>query len=441
MNTLHHLALVAFLVPVLGAPAAAQGCNMDPFEPNNTCVTATPMVSNYFCNVNATLQLGDDDWWSITLQPGESLTMGARADDPMAVIRITSYSTCSPLVLQEDEGNHPVVEVDNNGATPLTVHTRFRLIVGAPVNCADYIISGIRTAVTSCGPDQYEPNNCVNMFAPLTEGVHTGLNIEAGNPDWYSIEVPPGASIEVHRASLVPAGFEMDLIGNNAGPNSPHVVRGQNDTALPEVYWLEVQAPTMPAGACSPYALRVSINENFEHFCVGDGETTPGCTSCPCGNDAAGQLGGCLNGAGFSGVLLPGGNSSVGNPTMNFRLLSANPNTFAILVSGDFSAPNNTSNPCFGQGTGVTGTAFDGLRCVVGGFQRHGTRATDSNGTVGFSNNRWGPPNGPVGGLIQQGGFSAGQARHYQAIYREDPSLVCGNGQNTTQAIHVTILP
>ena len=121
MNTLHHLALVAFLVPVLGAPAAAQGCNMDPFEPNNTCVTATPMVSNYFCNVNATLQLGDDDWWSITLQPGESLTMGARADDPMAVIRITSYSTCSPLVLQEDEGNHPVVEVDNNGATPLTV--------------------------------------------------------------------------------------------------------------------------------------------------------------------------------------------------------------------------------------------------------------------------------------------------------------------------------
>ena len=51
------------------------------------------------------------------------------------------------------------------------------------------------------------------------------------------------------------------------------------------------------------------------------------------------------------------------------------------------------------------------------------------------SEGRWGfcSPNFP-----NSGGFSNGQTRHFQAIYREDVAGVCMSGQNTSQAVSVT---
>ena len=65
----------------------------------------------------------------------------------------------------------------------------------------------------------------------------------------------------------------------------------------------------------------------------------------------------------------------------------------------------------------------------------------DSNGDVGVTGNGWGGASGPPVGLAAQGGFVAGQTRHYQAFYRELPGLVCSTEQNTTQAVTVTFAP
>ena len=48
---------------------------------------------------------------------------------------------------------------------------------------------------------------------------------------------------------------------------------------------------------------------------------------------------------------------------------------------------------------------------------------------------------GPAGGLIANGGFTAGQTRHFALTYRDFDTLVCSTGLNTTNGIEVTIEP
>jgi hypothetical protein len=180
----------------------------------------------------------------------------------------------------------------------------------------------------------------------------------------------------------------------------------------------------------------------FRSFCFGDGGDGMGCTDCPCGNNApAGAAGGCLNSVGNSGQLVASGSPAVANDTLRIELIEATPLTFAVLVSGDNRLPANSVNPCFYLGSGILSPDLDGLRCMGGGFRRHGTRPTDAAGVVGSTTPGWGPPDGPAVGLIAQSGFTAGQTRHWQSFYREDDLLGCNSGLNTTQGVSVTFVP
>lgn len=180
----------------------------------------------------------------------------------------------------------------------------------------------------------------------------------------------------------------------------------------------------------------------YSDVCFGDGGNGLGCTPCPCGNEStAGTVGGCINPDGRSARLLAAGIPSASADSMRFTMTGGSSQSFGILTSASFLAPANAINPCFGLDSGIQSPALDGLRCVVQQFQRHGTRALDSMGDVGLSNPGWGPPNGPPGGLIQQGAFVAGQTRHYQVLYRVDIQGGCGLGANTTQAVSITFQP
>ncbi len=181
------------------------------------------------------------------------------------------------------------------------------------------------------------------------------------------------------------------------------------------------------------------ISSIYEAYCFGDGGNGMGCTDCPCGNNApSGSGGGCLNSASTSAVLASSGAASVANDTLRFQVTDANTSTFGVLTSGVNQLP--AMGPC-PVGSGIQSTTLDGLRCIGGGLVRHGTRATDANGDAGVTNNGWGPPSGPAGGLLAQGGFASGQTRHFQCFYRESAALVCMTGQNTTNAVTVVVGP
>ena len=190
----------------------------------------------------------------------------------------------------------------------------------------------------------------------------------------------------------------------------------------------------------NPRAIAVdSLADLFTEFCNGDGGDQMGCTNCPCGNNAApGTIGGCVNSNSMSARLEPSGSPSVMADTMRYEVTGANVSTFGVLISANNQLPQMGACP---PGSGLSTAILDGLRCVGGAVQRHGSRATDGLGNIGVTNNGWGPPSGPAGGLIAQGGFVAGQTRHYQCFYREVASLGCLTGQNTTNAVSVTFAP
>lgn len=177
----------------------------------------------------------------------------------------------------------------------------------------------------------------------------------------------------------------------------------------------------------------------FTTICNGDGGDQMGCTNCPCGNEQPqGSVGGCLNSNGTGGQIVASGVPSASNDTFRLEAMGLNPSTLAVLFSGANALPNFGACP---QGSGVPAAAFDGLRCAGGNFTRQGNRAIDGNGDVGVTNNGWGGVSGPPIGLIAQGGYVAGQTKHFQVLYREFPDQVCMRGVNTTNAVTVTFQP
>lgn len=192
----------------------------------------------------------------------------------------------------------------------------------------------------------------------------------------------------------------------------------------------------------NPVFFEPGAADTYRSYCRGDGGNGLGCTDCPCGNNAlGGSLGGCLNSVGGSAQLLVSGSLSVSGDTMRVEIVDGTPSTFAVLVSGDNRLPANPANPCFYLGSGVLSAELDGLRCLGGNFRRHGTRPTDVAGTVGMTTPGWGTPDAPPAGLIGQSGFGIGQTRHWQSFYREDDTLGCNTGLNTTQGVGTTFIP
>lgn len=184
----------------------------------------------------------------------------------------------------------------------------------------------------------------------------------------------------------------------------------------------------------------------FRHTCNGDGGDQMGCTACPCANESTlGTVGGCLNSAATPATLAATGDASVSLAPdsltdLRFSATGATPSAFCILNSGDAAAPTNPANVCFGSNSGLQSLVFDGLRCAVLNTRRHGGRSADANGVVGETTPAWGGEGDPPSG-IAGAGFSAGQTRYFQVIYRDNPSASCQRGLNTSQAIEVTFAP
>ena len=189
----------------------------------------------------------------------------------------------------------------------------------------------------------------------------------------------------------------------------------------------------------------------FADLCNGNGDVA-GCGVCPCGNFApSGTIGGCLNRSGFATRLHASGDTSVSLPTgtgtttdLRFNVDGLPPNTFGVLISGDAVAPTGGMNMCTPFNSGIPGIDRDGLRCAVMSTFRHGGRSANLLGEIDDATGPsrvWGGESQPHGGIFTQGGFSAGQTRFFQLTHREDSTMVCGFGLNTSQAVEVTFTP
>lgn len=294
----------------------------------------------------------------------------------------------------------------------------------------------------------------------------------AGNSTYYGASNVKGQFTSLgHNVLGTPGasgfvdGIDGDQVGSFANPLDPVLGPLQNNGGLTDTHALLPGSPALNAGdpivfelfdqrgvarpfGGTPDVGSYEVEEAQIDVCNGDGGDQLGCSNCPCSNNSpVGTIGGCLNQVGASARLNATGTYSVSLPPLiatdlRFGLVGAPPFSFCLLTSGDSVAPQNPMNPCFGSSSGIPSMAFDGLRCADVNFRRHGGRSVDSNGAVGETNSPWGGEGGPpIGITLASGGFSAGQTRFFQSIYRENSLAGCMRGLNTSQAVEVTFTP
>lgn len=343
----------------------------------------------------------------------------------------TSYHGPVAFVVPTDPGSllSNVTITDNfalygNGGLTSTQISIQNSIIADNVNLCCGAYYDLQGSITSLG------NNLIGVnFSPLIDGV---------NGDQVG-------------SVAMPLDPQLGPLQDNGGPTLTHALL-PSSSAIDAGNAMNFEA-TDQRGVGRPVGARADIGafeftEFFAEFCNGDGGDQMGCTACPCMNESTpGTIGGCLNSSGNSARLIGSGSASISLPPMSttdlrFAVTGAPAGAFCILNSGDAVAPTNPMNPCFGMDSGTGAAAFDGLRCAVQNTRRHGGRSTDSNGRVGFTNSPWGGEGGPPAGIAVAGaGFAAGQTRFFQVINRDDSTLVCMRGLNTTQAIEVLFTP
>ncbi len=314
-------------------------------------------------------------------------------------------------------------------------------VTGASVSVASTCVgcSGKNSAVNlgTTGDDELLLDDFQDLGVITSSATWTFSGLLPGRYFLYTYAwAPDGDSF---RTTVEPVGSgDPRLVGGAwSGAHQEGVTYALHRVEVDGTGVLSVQLSTASAfGTLNGFQL-VLQEPTGTMFCFGDGGDQMGCTRCRCLNEAPiGTIGGCLNGAATSARLDASGVPSLAADTLRFEVAGANPTTFAVLVSGRDASPVMGACPP-GSGT-LAGPALDGLRCVANLLVRHGTRATDG---FGITVSNWGPPSGPAGGLIAQGGFAAGQTRYFQTFYRENPLASCMTGQNTSSAVSITFQP
>lgn len=435
----------AVLLLSLSNGTAAQNCSFDDgFEQDDTCQTATSQSS--LCQPGLTLQQGDLDWFAAQIPPNHELVVGFVIDDPGAVVTMFGSEGCGGAL----NLNVPVLSqrsshiVQNTTTNPIDERIRLAMLPASTVPCTTYAVSLVVQEITAAAclqPDALDPNGCCELAVevPTTSAPPT-LTVRPGSPDWFTFTLAHGQTTDIFLkpvSGVTPFAMGLfDFCGAPPISTGTTYLSATNVSGFSKQYWVEIRHTGGPQD-CSSYQLRRISNASHATFCNGRDDV---CASCPCNNaPTSGTVGGCINSAGSSARLIGSGTASASSDTLRFEADGLPPSTFGVLVSGARRAPANPFHFCYGFDFGIESASFDGLRCVVQGTQRHGGRVSDLSGTIGMTNNGWGPPNGPIGGIVQQGGFAAGQARNFQLIYREEAAAQCMTGLNTTNGVSVIV--
>ena len=160
--------------------------------------------------------------------------------------------------------------------------------------------------------------------------------------------------------------------------------------------------------------LEVDTTAIVGEFCFGDGPSAV----CPCGNQSVSGRG-CANSVGSDGGrLFATGSASLGAGDLRLHAEGLPAGELVVFASGSV-AP--LSSPVL---------VADGLRCLSGPLRRVEVALASSTGVASTLQ---------LPALAE--GLLAGDARHYQAWYRDALASPCGGGANFTQGVSVQWVP
>ncbi len=243
----------------------------DMFEDNDTCQTATSMVAGSYTGlVNV---LGDEDFYTVTLQPSEVLTV-TLLDTLNEDLDLNQFdSGCNLLTFWNTDG----FTYSNVTGAPEVVTFEVFLDPGfSGIGCLNYDMDIDIVVGPDCSmPDMFEDSDDCLSAAPIGDGSYMGLNVEELDNDYYAVTVPDGNTLDVSIFFSNAFGDTdvylwdplVDCDTNVAGTGGAYLVRGfsatddetisyTNSTGAAQNLIIEVDMFT--AGACNEYDMDIS---------------------------------------------------------------------------------------------------------------------------------------------------------------------------------------
>jgi len=408
----------------------------DSLEDNDTTATALALTAGSYpglVSFDPTAGVGDSDFYSVTLQPGEYLDLAIVNINPNTEdIDFTEYDGAGNFVQDWDTN---LVTIANPGASASTHIIEVRPDFAFGARCAQYDMD-LTIQLDPCinlQADVFESNDTTATATSIVSGVYTGLNVtDSVDADLFTFVVANGATFSAealhNSAGCANADIDMFLYDPNLSPvvedpgTDPF---GQGELAAAYTCAdAETLSWTNTTGADVTCVLRVSV------WPVG---AVPGCSFYDLtltGADADGPDLFCdpanVNSTGNS-VTLEASDFS-GSGDFHIEATGGPNNQFGMVIVSstalDPGIPVSQGNLCLGAPIGrYASNAGPGLSSI-GRFDAAGVLqnlfGTSTTGT-GFDVPAVLPS--PPGGII-----SSGSTWHFQLWYRDGTASNFSNG-------------
>jgi hypothetical protein len=191
------------------ASVGATSCTEDALEPNDAPGAARPLAPGTPLRA---LRLcgGNDDWFRVNLAAGEILdatlsfthangNLDLEAYAPGGTTRLAQSATSAMGVNEEK------VQIQAGAAGAYLL----RVFAAAGVANTYDLAASVR-AGASCQDDGREPNDTAAQAVTLTPGTYSGLEVCAGNDDWYQVMLRAGDNLDV-SIDFTHASGDLDL--------------------------------------------------------------------------------------------------------------------------------------------------------------------------------------------------------------------------------------
>ncbi len=172
------------------------GCRPDELEPNDAAGSAVAIELDQdrsYDRSGLKICEGDEDWFTITLEPGESLELTVQYDTLQGDLGVELLDP--GLGVLERSANpgqaRQTVRIQmGDEGTALFVRVWGQALAG-PVGLRYRLLAQV-TGVSPCPADDAEPNDVWNHATPLEDGLHEGLTMCTNDDDWYSFQLGVG---------------------------------------------------------------------------------------------------------------------------------------------------------------------------------------------------------------------------------------------------------
>ena len=239
----------------------AQACTSDRFEPNGSPHEANAVSQGAYELAQGSFTglfacSGDDDWYRIRLDEGDSLDAEITFDRLQGDLDLELYAADGQSLITQSEslqGRESINVFRSTGANEYLL--RVFLKSSDQVNLAtEYSLNLEIGPSESCGDDGYEPNSSAEEAALLPDGPHD-LLVCPGGEDWFRFQIPAGNIISY----TISVGFddvEMSLFDPNDMLVESNNRRIYHEALLTGTYRLRVSPSQQVRPA--PYTIVVS---------------------------------------------------------------------------------------------------------------------------------------------------------------------------------------